>query len=246
MKHFNKMALSALALATGFLINQPLGHAINRALFLPSIEERFDEMLGTSPSGRYLSALKEYYPQDFEELRAKIIATVESGYDPARARRELTMTGLRIRARHASAVRKASDETLRRIIRMNLTVAVQLRDDPMLCNRFLASGLQGLPEDRRAALEDDFDVTLFLGAAHEGETDPVARGRITREDVRALAAAFVDAGGTAAELAVLNPFDPEDPDACAAGLRFLRVLSDADFPNSDRLRAEMAVSIAST
>lgn len=240
MKNRNRITLCILALTAGLIFGEPVGRFINQAVFLPGAEERFEALLESNPSGRYLRALKTYYPEDFELLRSKIVETVNEVYDAAgleRARRELTSVGLEIKARQSRHLRRASDASLKKVIRMNIAVAENLRDEPLLCNRFLETGPQGLPEDRLAELDDEFDMTHFLAAAHEGRIRPVVRERATARDFRALTAAFIADGGTPEEIAMLSPFDAKNPDACAAGLHFLEVLSEADFRHSDRVRA---------
>ena len=51
------------------------------------------------------------------------------------------------------------------------------------------------------------------------------------------------AGGTDAELGLVMKPNIQSPQLCGAMLRFLRVLTDADFPSSDRLRAEMVTAM---
>jgi hypothetical protein len=71
----------------------------------------------------------------------------------------------------------------------------------------------------------------------------VQRTQATDDDWGNLIVDFYAAGGTDDELDLVMQPDIQSPQLCGAMLRFLRVLTDADFLGSDRLRAETVAAI---
>jgi len=84
---------------------------------------------------------------------------------------------------------------------------------------------------------------LLYRAMYEGEQSPVQRAQATDDDWGNLIVDFYAAGGTDDELDLVMQPDIQNPQLCGAMLRFLRVLTDAEFPGSDRLRAEMVAAM---
>ena len=201
-------------------------------------------MIDASPAGEMYRALKGYYPDEAKYLRDSMVALLSGGADEEEAFSKMLTVGAEIRRRHAANLRTAPDQSLSAILQSQTQMIAAFDDDPVLCNRVVMFGAGSIPEDERPRIVALMDSAgLLYRAMYEGEQSPVQRTQATDDDWGNLIVNFYAAGGTDDELDLVMQPDIQNPQLCGAMLRFLRVLTDADFPGADRLRAEMVAAM---
>lgn len=201
-------------------------------------------MIEASPAGEMYRALKGYYPEEAKYLRDSMVALLSGGAGEEEAFSKMLTVGAEIRRRHAANLRAAPDQSLGAILQSQTQVIAVFENDPVLCNRVVMFGAEVIPEKMRPRVVALMDATsLLFRAMYEGEHSPVERTQATDDDWGNLIVDFYAAGGTDDELVLVMQPDIQSPQLCGATLRFLSVLADADFPGSDRLRAEMVAAM---
>ena len=201
-------------------------------------------MIEASPAGEMYRALKGYYPSEAAYLRESMVTMLNEGASEEEAFSKMLTVGSEIRRRHAANLRTAPDQSLLAILQSQTQMIAAFNDDPILCNRVVMFGPVAIPQDERhrvVALMDS--AGLLYRAMYEGEKSPVQRAQATDEDWSNLIVDFYAAGGADDEIDLVMQPDLQNPKLCGAMLRFLRVLTDADFSGADRLRAEMVAAI---
>jgi hypothetical protein len=201
-------------------------------------------MVEASPAGEMYRALKGYYPEEAKYFRDRMMALLSGGADEEEAFSKMLTVGAEIRRRHAANLRTAPDQSLLAILQSQTQMIAAFDDDPVLCNRVVMFGAGSIPEDQRHRIVALMDSAgLLFRAMYEGEQSPVQRAQATDDDWGSLIVNFYAAGGTDDELDLIMQPDIQNPQLCGAMLRFLRVLTDANFSGSDRLRAEMVAAM---
>lgn len=201
-------------------------------------------MIEASPAGEMYRAISSYYPEEATYLRDSMLDLLAGGAGKEEATSKMLVVGAEIRRRHAGNLRTAPDQSLRAVLQFQTQVISALDDDPILCNRVVMFGPGTIPVSERhrvVALMES--AGLLYRTMYEGEKSPVKRAQATDDDWTNLVTDFYAAGGTDDELDLVMDPDIQSPQLCGAMLQFLRVLTDADFPGSDRLRAEMVAAI---
>lgn len=207
-------------------------------------EADITNMIEASPAGEMYRALKVYYPEDAKYFRDSMLAVLDEAASEEEAFSKMFTVGAEIRRRHAANLRTAPDQSLLTILQSQVQMVAAFDDDPVLCNRVVMFGPGVIPEDKRhqvVALMDS--AGLLYRAMYEGEQSPVQRTQLTDDDWVNLYVDFYDTGGTEDDLDLVLEPDLQNPQLCGAMLRFFRVLIDADFPGSDRLRAEVVAAM---
>ncbi|MYM56201.1 hypothetical protein [Thalassovita mangrovi] len=199
---------------------------------------------GTPTSAAMYHALQEYYPDEAGYFRSQFVETIKTSRNQESANADGFKIGAEIRRRHAPHLRKAPDKSLQEVLQLQTQIIAMFEDDTAMCNRVIMFGAGSIPKDKRQRIEGVLDSTgVIFRAMHEGEYSPVQREPVTENDWRQVIAEFSTAGGTETELALVMEPDVENAQLCNAMLRFLRVLTDADFPGADRPRAEIAAAM---
>lgn len=201
-------------------------------------------VIEASPAGEMYRALKGYFPEEAKYLQSSIASVLASGADKDEAFSKMLTVGAEIRRRHAANLRGAPDQSLSSVLQSQTQMIAAFHDDPLLCNRVVMFGPSVIPQHQRhrvVALMDS--AGLLYRAMYEGEQSPVSRAKPTDNDWGSLISDFYSAGGTDDELDLVMQPNIQNPQLCSATLRFLRVLTDADFSGSDRLRAEIVASM---
>lgn len=207
-------------------------------------EAEITSMIEASPAGEMYRALKGYYPEEAKYFRDSVVSLLSGEAGEEEAFSKMLSVGAEIRRRHAASLRSAPDQSLRAIMQSQAQIISALDDDPVLCNRVVMFGPGAIPEDRRHRIVALMDSAgLLYRAMYEGKRSPVQRAQATDDDWGNLIGDFYAAGGTDNELDLVMQPDIQNLHLCGAMLRFLRVLTDAEFPGSDRLRAEVAVAM---
>ena len=207
-------------------------------------EAEITGIIEASPAGELYRALKAYYPEEAEYLRDSVVALLSRGTDEEEAFSKALTVGAEIRRRHAANLRAAPDQSLWAILQSQTQMIAAFDDDPVLCNRVIMFGPGVIPKNQRHRIVALMDSAgLLYRAMYEGEQSPVQRTQATDDDWDNLILDFYTAGGTDDELDLVMQPDIQSPQLCGAMLRFLRVLTDAEFPGSDRLRAEMVAAM---
>lgn len=207
-------------------------------------EADITKMIEASPAGEMYRALKGYYPEDAKYFRDRMMALLAGEGDEEEAFSKMLTVGAEIRRRHAANLRAAPDQSLLAILQSQTQIIAAFEDDPVLCNRVVMFGPMVIPEGQRNRIVALMDSAgLLYRAMYEGEQSPVQRTQATDDDWRNLVVDFYAVGGTDDELNLVMQPDIQSPQLCGSMLRFLRSLTDADFPGSDRLRAEVVAAI---
>lgn len=207
-------------------------------------EAEITSMIEASPAGEMYRALKGYYPEEAQHFRDSMVALLSGGAGEEEAFSKMLTVGAEIRRRHAANLLAAPDQSLWAILQSQTQMIAAFDDDPVLCNRVVMFGPGAIPADQRHRIVALMDSAgLLYRAMYEGEQSPVQRAQATDDDWGNLIVDFYAAGGTDEELDLVMQPDIQNPQLCGAMLRFLRVLTDADFPGSDRLRAEMVAAM---
>lgn len=207
-------------------------------------EAEITSMIEASPAGEMYRALKGYYPEEAKYFRDSMVALLSGGAGEEEAFSKMLTVGAEIRRRHAANLLAAPDQSLWAILQSQTQMIAAFDDDPVLCNRVVMFGAGSIPEDERPRIVALMDSAgLLYRAMYEGEQSPVQRTQATDDDWGNLIVNFYAAGGTDDELDLVMQPDIQNPQLCGAMLRFLRVLTDADFSGSDRLRAEMVAAM---
>jgi len=210
---------------------------------LQPTEAEITAMIEASPAGEMYRALKGYYPSEAEYFRTSIITLLNGGSSEEEAFSKMLTVGAVIRRRHAGNLRTAPDQSLIAILLSQRQIISAFDDNPTLCNRVVMFGAGAIPEDDRPRVVALLDsAKLLYRAMYEGEQSPIQRTPATDDDWSKLIAEFYDAGGTDSELDLVMQPDIQDALLCSSMLRFLRVLTDANFAGADRLRAEMVTA----
>ena len=207
-------------------------------------EADITKMIEASPAGEMYRALQGYYPGEAKYLRDSMETLLNEGASEEEAFSKMFTVGAEIRRRHAANLRTAPDQSLWAILQSQTQMIAAFEDDPVLCNRVVMFGPEAIPENDRHRIVALMDAAgVLYRAMYEGEQSPVQRTQATDDDWSNLFADFYQAGGTDDELDLVMQPNLQNPQLCGAMLRFLRVLTDADFSGADRLRAEMVVAI---
>lgn len=201
-------------------------------------------MVEATPAGEIYRALKRYYPEEAKYFRDRMMALLSEGVDEEEAFSKMLTVGAEIRQRHATNLRTAPDQSLLAILQFQTQIFAAFDDDPVLCNRVIMFGPGSIPEDQHHRIVELMDsVGLLYRAMYEGEQSPVQRTPATDADWGNLIADFYAAGGTDDEFDLIMQPDIQNPQLCSGMLRFLYVLTDSDFPGSNRLRAEIVAAM---
>ena len=177
-------------------------------------------------------------------MRTSIITLLNGGASEEEAFSKMLTVGAEIRRRHAGNLRTAPDQSLIAILLSQTQMIAAFDDNPTLCNRVVMFGAGAIPEEDRPRVVALFDsANLLYRAMYEGEQSPIQRTPATDDDWSKLIAEFYVADGTDSELDLVTQPDIQNPLLCSSTLRFLRVLTDANFAGSDRLRAEMVTTM---
>lgn len=229
-----------------FALAKPIGGEIGKYFrSSPAISEaNIDEILESPPVGEMYRAMKKYYPEDAAYFRSGMMDISADGGGGKEQFSKGVALGAEIRRRHAAGLRTAPDQLIKLIIQNQTKIVATFDDDHMLCNRVIMFGHEAIPYEDRFRIEGVLDSAgLLYQAMYEGEQSPVQRTQATDEDWSNLILDFSVAGGGDNELYLVMQPDIQNPQLCGAMLRFLRVLTDANFLGADRLRAEVVAAI---
>jgi hypothetical protein len=240
-----KLVGNLLIIAVGFAavaFSKPIGNEIGKFFSSPRTvtESDIETIIEDSPAREMYNALQSYFPDDAEYFLDSMTVLLEENPSEEEAHAKMRTVGADIRRRHAANLRTAPDQSLSAILQFQTQIFASFDNDPVLCNRVIMYGPAAISVDQSHRVEVFGDsVGLLYQAMYEGEQFPVQRAQATADDWGNLIADFYAAGGTDDELDLVMQPDIQNPQLCGAMLRFLRVLTVADFPGSDRLRAEM-------
>lgn len=229
-----------------FALAKPIGNEIGKFFRSPPAvtEGNIEAMIEGSPAGEMYDALQSYFPDDAKYFRDSMMALLKENPSEEEAFSKMLTVGAEIRRRHAANLRTAPDQSLWAILQSQTQMIAAFDDDPTLCNRVVMFGPGAIPEGQRHRIVALMDSAgLLYRAMYEGEQSPVQRAQATDDDWDNLIEDFYAAGGTDDELDLVMQPDIQSPQLCGAMLRFLCVLTDAEFPGSDRLRAEMVAAM---
>lgn len=207
----------------------------------------FVALIKDTPATQILAALQAYFPTEAATLEAKLAQTITADTDPAEAYAAVVVFSDQIRQMFAPNLAKAPDAALQDVLTAKAEIIAGFSDQPQVCNRAIVSGpfaLTLLEAEGIPGIGTSADV-LFQ-ALHQGQRADDVRRNPNGQDLAQLTQAFAQSGGSEADLnLVFNP-DPEDPRLCGAMLRFLQVLSTADFEGAVVLRAAITVAMIGT
>ncbi|MFX0541535.1 hypothetical protein ACEWPM_007355 [Roseovarius sp. S4756] len=229
-----------------FVLARPVGTEIYEYFAAQPVitEAKAVAMIEDSPVSEMYAALRRYFPEEAEYFMSSFMVALKDNLGNEDAFSKMFAVGAEIRQRHAANLRTAPDQLLRSILEYQTQVIAAFEEDPMLCNRVVMLGAAAIPKSERKRIVGQMESAgLLYRAMYEGTQSPVQRAQATDEDWGNLFVDFYETGGTDEELELVTQPDVENPELCGAMLRFLDVLTEANFSGSDRLRAETVAAM---
>jgi hypothetical protein len=171
-----------------------------------------------SQGSQIFLAIKQEFPDDYDTVVEKITAVARLGnVEQVRNASRMAVTGLR--QRYASLLSSAPNSKAAEALRAQLAMLnhVMSRETAATCNNYLRQGPGALstPDQDFLADMDKIGATLFraFGAAKNGGLPAAAA---SDEDWSLLADAFINAGGTPAEMNAIANVNPVFEGLCPA------------------------------
>ncbi len=247
MKKLIYTLLTLVAVMVGLAFGQVIGREASNLYtgVTGEIPPDIEALIDASPAAPMYSALKSFFPEDAKLFRDSLEKVMNNSLSEDEAFQKMMSVGADIRRRHASSLRSAPDASLIAVAEAQLQILKQFESDPKLCNQVFAYGPIALPKDQQSKLVETAKLStkILFRAMYEGETLPVQRSAATEIDWSKLMDDFLSSGGTEVELDLISNPDLQDPALCDAGIRFLRIVTFAEFDGADRIRAELMYTI---
>jgi hypothetical protein len=239
--------LTVVAVIVGLAFGKVIGREASN-LYTRGTDEippDIEVLIDASPAEPMYSALKSFFPEDAKLFRNSLVKVMKDSVSEDEAFQKMMTVGADIRRRHASSLRSAPDTSLTAVAEAQLQILKQFESDPRLCNQVFAYGPIAVPKDQQSKLMETAKLStkILFRAMYEGETLPVQRSAPTDADWSKLMEDFLSSGGTEKELDLISNPDLQDLALCNAGIRFLRVVTFAEFDGADRIRAELMYTI---
>lgn len=209
------------------------------------IPPNIEALIDASPAAPMYSALKSFFPEDAKLFRESLEKVLNESVSEDEAFQKMMAVGADIRRRHAYSLRSAPDASLTAVAEAQLQILKQFESDPKLCNQVFAYGPIAVPKDQQPKLVETAKLStkILFRAMYEGVTLPVQRSAATEVDWSKLMDDFLSSGGTEEELDLISNPDLQDTALCDAAIRFLRIVTFAEFDGADRIRAELMYTI---
>jgi hypothetical protein len=228
----------AVAAATGAAVFSGLTAFVKARHEPVTADQAAQTMLSDPAVGRYITVLKQTFPDDYRTMMQTTAADVNAGITSEQARTAGFALSASLVARHQADIARAPDAELIALTRAHGALLGDL-DDARCAHLFMA-GLQPgevLPDAAKAHMADVGADNLL--AARAGIDHPVPRPRtLTPEDRAALVAGLRAHGLTAAELDVFqrNTLAATSPhDQCAIGRALYAAVAALPSPQAGRL-----------
>jgi hypothetical protein len=171
-----------------------------------------------SQGSQIFKAIKQEFPEDYDVVVEKITAVARLG-NVNQVRNTSGMAVADLRRRYASLLSSAPDSKAAEALRAQLDMLnhVMARETATICNNYLREGPGALstPDQDFLIDMDKVGATLFraFGAAKNGDLPAAAA---SDGDWSLLADAFIDAGGTPAEITAIANVSREFEGLCPA------------------------------
>ena len=189
--------------------------------------------------------IKEEMPTEYSGMLASIqeIIATQSG----NGARDATKMVAAIRRKHAGLLRQAPDEMIHHTISMQLQTLelVAAKETPAVCAQYTIRGpLVLATPDRQYLMSFDAAGASLFRAYGAAIRSPEPAGEATDQDWSEVANLYLATGGTEAELKALERMDPNDPQLCAATIKFYQSVLRTPPPSGPRIRAFLVYNMA--
>ncbi|PIB23892.1 hypothetical protein BFP76_01155 [Amylibacter kogurei] len=209
----------------------------------PSDEQIVQELLAGEDKGFYI-ALAKYFPTEGEEY-VQVVKRVITEKDDGKPKLEQWLDDTVDRLK--SNLEYAPDASLKLIIDEYVQNLIRLQDRPELCEIYANKGLWGLmtwgEHDAPKFVETNFET--HFAAMYQGQKNPVKRAATTGDDFRRFKNAFLENGGTEADLDVIRGKSKKGADKCASNIKYFAALRDNELEGGDKVRADLFWTTAS-
>jgi hypothetical protein len=218
---------------------------VTRELVMPSVQNaRFESGLTRS---RWMETMQAEMPDEYERVVAAFQAIRDTSASRALAEKMSSEFMADFRKRHAQNLARAGDELLTKYLRdyLALVKAVRDNDGTRQCAEFANKGAWVLRENL-TTYEDTLDqsVALLVHSVASSLRNPQLVDPATDKDWEVVVTKFLEAGGTEAELQVVEAQDASSPSYCQGIIGFFQAIIATPPPSGHRIRAEMAKGMA--
>ncbi|MER9583240.1 hypothetical protein [Mesorhizobium sp. M0276] len=225
-KGFSVAAVAALSFVAIKVLPWALGFAGGKYLYQTVAGSPDPQMLTTaqvseqieSQGSQIFKAIKQEFPDDYDVVVEKITAVARLG-NVDQVRNASRMAVADLRRRYASLLSSAPDGKAAEALRAQSDMLnhVMARETAAICNNYLREGPDalGTPDQDFLIDMDKVGATLFhaFGAAKNGSLPAAAA---SDGDWSLLADAFINAGGTPAEMTAIANMSREFEGLCPA------------------------------
>jgi hypothetical protein len=189
------------------------------------------------------AAIKEELPSDYEQLMRQLTTIVAENDGEAAFQQGFALVA-ELRRKYAPNLRNAPRQDLSALLRANLDLLklVQRKESDALCSQFALKGPIVLAKKGRTYLKpfNDVSATMIrtIGASIR---KPVPVAPASDADWGEIMDSFI---GTDEQLQLVANETATDPDYCRALIAFFETVVMAEGPAAERVRAEIASTMA--
>jgi hypothetical protein len=215
---------------------------VTREFVLPQIQSGVIESeLADLP---WMATIRDELPDEYKRILADFKAIRASSAADAE------MAGFNImvnfRRRHATDLANAMDENLIAYLQDFLSLTRNVRDGygPELCAKFISDGASVLGDQKANTDVISNNVSILVRTIASSRRNPQPVGPATDNDWAAVAAKFLEAGGTDEQLQLVGTEQYSSSSYCNAALAFFQAVVDTPAPSGHRIRASLAKEMA--